>query len=58
MQRGWVIGVIERSMLGALQYCRGDGLSMGTLPSTMVDVRFFGTLFWVMVDGRVFGTFF
>ncbi len=29
MPRGWVFGVVERSMLGALQYRSGDGLSMG-----------------------------
>jgi len=57
MQRGWVFGVVERSMLSALQYYSGDGLSVGTLPSVMVDERFSGTLLWVMVDGRVFGMF-
>jgi hypothetical protein len=58
MLRGWVFGVVERSMLGVLQYCSGDGLSMGTLCLVMVDERFSGTLLWVMVHGRVFGTFF
>ncbi len=57
MLRGWIFGVVERSMLGVLQYCNGDGLSMGTLRLVMVDERFSGTLLWVMVDGRVFGTF-
>ncbi len=57
MLRGWVFGVVERSILGALQYCSGDGLSMGTLPLVIVDERFSGTLLWVMVDGRVFGMF-
>jgi len=58
MLRGWVFGVVERSMLGVLQYCSGDGLSIGTLHLVMVDERFSGTFLWVMDDGRVFGMFF